>query len=55
MRIINSNCNNVPGWGFHPLKGALHGHFAVSVNGPWRLTFAFDGEHAVLVDYQQYH
>jgi proteic killer suppression protein len=46
---------NVPGWGFHPLKGKLDGHYAVSVNGPWRLTFGFEGQHAVLVDYQQYH
>jgi proteic killer suppression protein len=24
------------------------------VNGNWRLTFAFEGEDAVLVDYQDY-
>jgi toxin HigB-1 len=46
---------NVPGWDFHPLKGAWEGRYAVSVNGPWRLTFRFEGPHAVLVDYQQYH
>ena len=28
---------------------------AVSVNGNWRLTFAFEGEDAILVDYQDYH
>jgi toxin HigB-1 len=27
----------------------------VWVNGNWRLTFAFEGEDAVLVDYQDYH
>lgn len=45
----------VPGWEWHPLKGELADHYAVSVNGNWRLTFAFDGEDAVLVDYQDYH
>jgi len=46
---------NIPGWQLHPLKGNLAGHWAVSVSGNWRLTFAFDGEDAVLVDYQDYH
>ncbi|MDO8693536.1 MAG: type II toxin-antitoxin system RelE/ParE family toxin [Sheuella sp.] len=47
---------NVPGWKLHPLKGReLKGHFSVWVNGNWRITFAFDGPDAVLVDYQDYH
>lgn len=46
---------NVPGWGVHPLTAELAGHYAVSVNGNWRLTFTFEGEDAVLVDYQDYH
>ncbi|KVX90533.1 Killer protein [Burkholderia ubonensis] len=46
---------NVPGWRFHRLEGSLVGHYAVSVNGNWRLTFRFDGPDAVLVDYQHYH
>jgi proteic killer suppression protein len=45
----------LPGWNLHPLKGNLKGHWAVSVDGNWRLTFAFEGEDAVLVDYQDYH
>jgi toxin HigB-1 len=44
-----------PGWRFHPLKGDLKGHFAVWVDENWRLTFTFVGEHAELVDYQDYH
>jgi proteic killer suppression protein len=44
-----------PGWNLHPLKGDLKGHWAVSVDGNWRLTFMFEGEDAVLVDYQDYH
>lgn len=46
---------NLPGWGLHPLKGELNGHFSVKVNGNWRMTFRFDGMDAVLVDYQDYH
>jgi proteic killer suppression protein len=46
---------NVPGWRLHALEGALENHYAVWVNGNWRMTFMFDGEHAVLVDYQDYH
>lgn len=46
---------NAPGWRLHPLHGALEGHWSVGVSGNWRLTFAFEGEDAVLVDYQDYH
>jgi proteic killer suppression protein len=46
---------NREGWDWHPLKGELKGHWSVSVNGNWRLTFTFDGEDAILVDYQDYH
>ncbi|WP_018988784.1 type II toxin-antitoxin system RelE/ParE family toxin [Aromatoleum toluclasticum] len=49
------NDMDVPGWKLHPLTGKLNGHWALSVSGNWRLTFAFEGEHAVLVDYQDYH
>ena len=44
-----------PGWRFHSLKGELAGHYAVWVDQNWRLTFAFEGTDAVLVDYQDYH
>ena len=46
---------NRPGWNCHPLTGGLSGHWSVSVNGNWRLTFSFEGGDAVLVDYQDYH
>ena len=39
----------------HPLKGNLAGHWSVNVSGNWRLTFLFEGEDVVLVDYQDYH
>jgi proteic killer suppression protein len=46
---------NAPGWNLHPLAGPLKDHWAVSVSGNWRLTFKFEGEDAILVDYQDYH
>jgi proteic killer suppression protein len=44
-------------WRFHKLSGknpkgqSIQDHWSVSVNGNWRLTFCFEIEHAVLVDY----
>lgn len=52
---VGPACMNLPGWQLHPLTGRLAGHWAVSVSGNWRLTLRFDGEDAVLVDYQDYH
>ncbi len=46
---------DLPGWDLHPLKGGLKSHFAIKVNGNWRLTFAFEEEDVILVDYQDYH
>jgi proteic killer suppression protein len=43
---------NVPGWRLHPLSD---GTWSVWVNGNWRMTFAFEGTDALLVDYQDYH
>ena len=60
LRRLNETTNaqgmNLPGWRLHPLKGQeLKGHWSVWVNGNWRMTFTFEGENAVLVDYQDYH
>jgi len=46
---------NAPGWKLHPLHGDLKGHWSVKVNGNWRLTFTFENENAILVDYRDYH
>jgi len=46
---------NAPGWRFHQLTGDLAGHYSVTVNGNWRMTFTFDAEDAEIVDYQDYH
>jgi proteic killer suppression protein len=43
------------GWNLHPLSGELRGHWSIKVNGNWRLTFAFEDEDVILVDYQDYH
>ena len=45
----------VPSWELHALHGDLVGHWAVKVNGNWRLTFRFTGEDAEVVDLQDYH
>jgi len=46
---------NAPGWRFHPLIGNFAGHYSVTVNGNWRLTFTFKSGNAELVDYLDYH
>jgi proteic killer suppression protein len=55
LTVLNSATRpehmNVPGWKFHALTADLAAHWA----GNWRLTFRFDGEDAILVDYQDYH
>jgi proteic killer suppression protein len=45
----------VPNWRLHALKGNLSGHWAITVNGNWRITFRFENGDALLVDYQDYH
>lgn len=46
---------NVPAWRLHELKDNLAGHYAIWVNGNWRITFRFVDEDVELVDYQDYH
>ena len=59
LTLLNTAKNeqrmNVPGWDLHPRKGNLAGHWSVKVNGNWRMTFAFEDEQAILVNYQDYH
>lgn len=45
---------NVPGFNFHKLQGKPQ-RYTVHVNGPWCLTFEWDGDDAVRVDLEQYH
>jgi proteic killer suppression protein len=45
----------LPGLKLHKLKGKLKGYYAVFVSGNWRILFKFQGEHAIEVDYLDYH
>ena len=44
-----------PTWRLHQLSGKLKGHWSLTVNGNWRVTFKFQDGDAYLVDYLDYH
>lgn len=44
----------LPGWRLHRLQGKPT-RFAISVNGPWRITFEWEDGDAFRVDLEQYH
>ena len=48
---------NAPGLSLHPLVGNLLGHWAITVQANWRITFTFDDStsEAQLLDYVDYH
>ncbi len=46
---------NLPGFDFHALRGLDPTRYTVHVNGPWCITFEFDGKDAARVDFEQYH
>lgn len=46
---------NLPGFDFHALTGFNPTRYTVHVNGPWCITFEFDGNDAAHVDFEQYH
>jgi len=43
------------GYKLHELSGKEKGTWSVWVSGNWRVTFQFEGENAVKVDYTDYH
>jgi toxin HigB-1 len=45
---------NLPGFDFHKLNGRPV-RYTVHINGPWCVTFEFDGGDAYRVDLEQYH
>ena len=54
-KSIDPEGMNIPGWRLHALCGDMDGYWSVWVNGNWRITFCFEGQDAVLVDYRDYH
>ena len=46
---------NLPGYKLHKLSGKAKGAWSVWVSGNWRITFKFDKNNAVDVDYIDYH
>jgi proteic killer suppression protein len=46
---------NIPSFKLHQLKGELHKHWSIWVNGNWRVTFRFIGTDVELVNYIDYH
>ena len=54
-QAANAEEMNVPGWDFHSLKGFDPRRYTVHTNGPWCVTFQFEGGDAYRVDFEQYH
>ena len=46
---------DLPGLKLHQLSGDRSGSWSVRVSGNWRITFRFDGQHAEVVNYEDYH
>jgi proteic killer suppression protein len=46
---------NLPNYKLHKLSGKDKGTWSVWVSGNWRVTFKFEGNNAVAVDYRDYH
>ncbi len=46
---------DLPGYGFHRLKGTRSDTCSVKVSGNWRLTFRFEAGHAYDVNLEDYH
>ncbi|MDC5218519.1 type II toxin-antitoxin system RelE/ParE family toxin [Acinetobacter baumannii] len=42
-------------WKLHPLKGEHEGTWSLTVKENWRLTFKFDGNDVILLNYEDYH
>lgn len=46
---------NLPGLYLHQLSGNRADIWSVRVSGNWRVTFRFNGAHAEIVNYEDYH
>lgn len=46
---------DLPGLRLHELTGKRKGTWSVNVSGNWRITFEFDEQDAISVNYEDYH
>jgi proteic killer suppression protein len=46
---------NMPGFDFHALHGFDPTRYSIHINGPWCITFEFDGADVLAIDFEQYH
>lgn len=46
---------NIPGYGLHKLIGNKSDYWSLKVSGNWRITFKFEGCHAMDVNLEDYH
>ncbi len=46
---------NIPGMGWHMLKGNRAGTYSVKISGNWRITFGWDDAGPFDVDLEDYH
>ena len=58
LDIINSSRKitelNIPGFDFHSLRGKPQ-RYTMHINGPRCITFEWEGEDAINIDFEQYH
>jgi toxin HigB-1 len=46
---------DLPGFGFHALKGSRRGQYSIVVTHNWRITFRWQDGDAIEVDFVDYH
>ena len=46
---------NLPGFGFHPLKGDRKGEYTLTVTANYRLTFRFESGNVLDLNLEDYH
>jgi proteic killer suppression protein len=56
---LDSSCTpydmRLPKLNLHKLKGTLKEHYAIFVSGNWRITFKFEDQNVIDVNYLDYH
>lgn len=59
LAALNTICSpeemNLPGYGFHELKGNRKGTYSLIVTRNWRVTFGWDSEGPTDVNLEDYH